>query len=274
MRARNIKPDFFKNEELGELDALTRLLFVGLWCYCDRDGFFELRIKKIKAEIFPYEEITADNLEKKLLSLVRSGFVLVYTPTEKTMLEEMPVKNKIVQILNFTKHQTPHRNEKQSILKGIIKTCVLGPKHLLPKTDPLLPERGMRNDDIMKEERGKRKENVLYSRKNETLSENFETVWKTYPIRKEKSKAFDEYKKLKPDKLLHEKIILEIKRQIDYKFECDNSHPVKFCPEFPYLGRWLKNKRWEDQMPKTKAEIEEEKEKAAEEYYQKYKIEL
>ena len=31
-RARNIKPGFFDNEILGELPALTRLLFIGLWC--------------------------------------------------------------------------------------------------------------------------------------------------------------------------------------------------------------------------------------------------
>ena len=29
-RARNIKPGFFDNEILGELPALTRLLFIGL----------------------------------------------------------------------------------------------------------------------------------------------------------------------------------------------------------------------------------------------------
>ncbi len=39
-RARNIKPGFFDNEILGELPALTRLLFIGLWCLADREGVY------------------------------------------------------------------------------------------------------------------------------------------------------------------------------------------------------------------------------------------
>ncbi len=41
MRSRNIKPDFFLNEDLAEVSHTSRLLFIGLWCFADRDGRFE-----------------------------------------------------------------------------------------------------------------------------------------------------------------------------------------------------------------------------------------
>ena len=49
-RARNIKPGFFLNEELGVLPPLVRILFAGLWCIADRDGRLEDRPKRIKME--------------------------------------------------------------------------------------------------------------------------------------------------------------------------------------------------------------------------------
>jgi len=34
-RSRNIKPGFFSNEHLAEVDFATRLLFIGMWAEAD-----------------------------------------------------------------------------------------------------------------------------------------------------------------------------------------------------------------------------------------------
>jgi hypothetical protein len=47
-RTRQIKPGFFKNDELAELPIEARLLFAGLWTIADREGRLEDRPKKIK----------------------------------------------------------------------------------------------------------------------------------------------------------------------------------------------------------------------------------
>lgn len=135
MRARNIKPDFFKNETLAEIPHQTRLLFIGLWCYADREGYLEARPKKIKAEIFPYEEI---NITESLATLAVSGFIHIYASSGN-----YPV----IKILNFNKHQRPHYNEKPSILKNIIDTSNQGIKHLQPKKEALGSD--IMIDDIM-----------------------------------------------------------------------------------------------------------------------------
>jgi len=43
MRSRNIKPGFFMNELLPEIELLGRLLFIGLWLLADREGRLEDR---------------------------------------------------------------------------------------------------------------------------------------------------------------------------------------------------------------------------------------
>ncbi|HEY4292082.1 hypothetical protein [Luteibacter sp.] len=97
-RARNIKPGFFKNDVLAECDPLARILFAGLWCESDRAGRLEDRPKKIKAECLPYDEC---DIEALLGQLVSHGFILRY--------EASGVR--YIQVIEFSKHQNPHKNE-------------------------------------------------------------------------------------------------------------------------------------------------------------------
>jgi hypothetical protein len=102
-RARNIKPAFFKNELLVEMSAFDRLLFVGLWCLADREGRVEDRSKRIKMELFPCDTY---DVEQGLNDLQASGFIKRY--------EANGVR--VISIINFHKHQTPHGTEKDSDL--------------------------------------------------------------------------------------------------------------------------------------------------------------
>jgi hypothetical protein len=52
-RSRNIKPGFFKNEDLAGLPFWQRLLYIGLWTECDREGRCEDRPVKLKMALFP-----------------------------------------------------------------------------------------------------------------------------------------------------------------------------------------------------------------------------
>ena len=103
-RSRNIKPSIFKNEVLGEADPLLSLLFMGLWCLADREGRLEDRPKRIKAEIFPYREIP--DINGYLTELASLEFIHRYTAENQA----------VIQVINFKKHQSPHRTEKPSTL--------------------------------------------------------------------------------------------------------------------------------------------------------------
>jgi len=106
MRARNIKPGFFKNEELAECEPLVRILFEGLWCYADREGKFEWRPKRIKAEILPYDNV---DINGYLTELQQRNLVKRYSVNG----------THYGQVVNFLKHQHPHHTEKDSEIPNI-----------------------------------------------------------------------------------------------------------------------------------------------------------
>lgn len=103
MRSRNVKPGFFLNEELAELPFEARILFIGLWCYADREGRFEWRPKRIKVEIFPYDNVDVTNFLRYL--------------TKKNFISQYRVDGCDYGVIqNFKKHQRPHNTEKPSDL--------------------------------------------------------------------------------------------------------------------------------------------------------------
>lgn len=116
MRARNIKPGFFKNEELGELKFEERILFLGLWCLCDREGFFEKRNKKIAIEIFPYDRsIDEEKIEKMLCNLMSRHLITC--------------NDMYGHVIKFTEHQRPHPHEAKSDVPDDIKKVLLNQCH-------------------------------------------------------------------------------------------------------------------------------------------------
>ena len=104
-RARNIKPGFFRNEDLVELPFEARLLFIGLWTLADREGRLEDRPKRIKMEVFPADDVDVDS---ELEHIASYGMIVRYIVNGK----------KCIQITNFLRHQNPHHKEAASELPG------------------------------------------------------------------------------------------------------------------------------------------------------------
>lgn len=123
-RIRTIKPDFFINEELAELSAMTRLLFIGLWTQADSEGRLLDRPKRLKAELFPYDNFDVD---KGLQQLHDAGFIVRYKVDANRSVEDINPRADhtelaIIQVVNFLKHQHPHIKEAASTLPKITST--------------------------------------------------------------------------------------------------------------------------------------------------------
>lgn len=103
-RSRNIKPGFYKNEDLAECSIFARYIFPGLWMLADREGRLEDRPKRIKGELLPFDPEDVDPL---LDELQRHGFILRYRNED----------GRFIQILKFLDHQAPHYSEKPSVIK-------------------------------------------------------------------------------------------------------------------------------------------------------------
>lgn len=95
-RIRTVKPDFWTDEKIVELTPFARLLFIGLWNFCDDDGRMQYSTKKIKMQILPADDVDTHAL---LTELSVTGLIEVYS-----------VENKeYIQVTNWKKHQTINR---------------------------------------------------------------------------------------------------------------------------------------------------------------------
>ena len=122
-RSRNIKPGFFTNEELVELDFATRLLFAGLWTQADREGRMQDRPKRLKMQLFPSDNVDVDAM---LDSLARAALIVRYEVAGE----------KYICIPSWGKHQNPHHTEKASDIPA--HNSVLTVKEALePETAPV-----------------------------------------------------------------------------------------------------------------------------------------
>ena len=126
MRIRNICPGFWKNHLLGDLDFWERLLFQGLWCLADCKGRLEDVPRRIKAELFPYDDVDIDS---GLDSLTNAGFIIRYDGRGQTNLakdgkiwppSDDPIK--LIWIKNFVKHQAISGSERKR--RSIYPACL------------------------------------------------------------------------------------------------------------------------------------------------------
>ncbi len=117
-RSRNIKPGFFANEYLAELSPHARLLFIGLWTLADREGRLEWRPKKIKAALFPYEDVDICALMDEL-EACPDRVLFRYGPGSAQAVPEHNPSNAsysptYIQITNWHEHQRPYTREAES----------------------------------------------------------------------------------------------------------------------------------------------------------------
>lgn len=102
-RIRMIKPEFFDDPDIAALSSFARLLFIGLWLQADREGRLAYDPRRIKARLFPYDDVSVDALNQEIIN---AGFMHIYTVKGKSFL----------QIRSFVKHQRPHPKEPQSVI--------------------------------------------------------------------------------------------------------------------------------------------------------------
>jgi hypothetical protein len=169
-RARNIKPGFFSNDLLAEIEPLGRILFAGLWTIADREGRMEDRVKKIKAQVLPYDDCDCAAL---LQALDDNGFILRYEVDN----------NRFIQIVKWNEHQNPHAKEADSSIPApyknsastVLDTTLTGTS----RADSLNPLTDSLNPHLSSKPAAPREESTT----------EFEDAWLAYPPRSGASKA-------------------------------------------------------------------------------------
>lgn len=210
-RLRTLKPGFFSNEMLAEVPPLGRLLFQGLWCIADRAGRLEDRPRKIKAEVLPYDDADADEL---LQCLSAHGFILRYAAGEQ----------RFIQIVNFDKHQSPHKMEAASIIPApddhdtstlqapdddglIVGSGILELNTPLPPAAESTPKPvPVPTMAAARPVRGVPKPRTL----NQAQQGRFDRWYAAYPRHEKRPEAEAAFRRLDPDEAMTERLITDV----------------------------------------------------------------
>ncbi|OEZ02295.1 MULTISPECIES: hypothetical protein [Stenotrophomonas] len=85
-RIRSIKPEFWSSEQVMECSPMARLLFIGLWNFCDDGGNHVASAKTVKAEIFPGDDISSTDVQRMLDELSSNSLIAFYSNAGKDYL--------------------------------------------------------------------------------------------------------------------------------------------------------------------------------------------
>ena len=107
-RIRTIKPEFWTDETVVELDFGDRLLFIGLWNFADDQGFLPLRPKRIKMQVFPGDDY---DVLAGLRRLHESSLVALYASPEGLLLH----------IRNWKRHQKISNPAREKYLQSDLR---------------------------------------------------------------------------------------------------------------------------------------------------------
>lgn len=85
-RIRSIKPEFWSSEQVMDCSVVARLLFIGLWNFCDDKGRLPLKPRQIKASVFPGDDISTTDILGIVQELARNGLIKCYIIDEQKYL--------------------------------------------------------------------------------------------------------------------------------------------------------------------------------------------
>lgn len=100
MRARNLKPEFFRDRKMGVMGPTTALVFQALWCLADDFGTVPCDPEQVKGEMFVYwPDVGVPEIAGALRHLCGTGRVTLFMVGDQLF----------ARILNWKKHQKPHK---------------------------------------------------------------------------------------------------------------------------------------------------------------------
>jgi len=83
-RIRTIKPEFWSSEQVVELSPTARLLFIGLWNFCDDGGNHPASARTLKMEVFPGDDFTAEQISGMVDEMKKCGLIIEYQADNRT----------------------------------------------------------------------------------------------------------------------------------------------------------------------------------------------
>lgn len=276
-RTRPLKPKFFKNEALATLPYEWRILYEGLWGLADREGRLEERPLRIKAEVFPYDNV---NIAAGLAGLESVRLITRYEVEHR----------RLIAIPTWKKHVKPWGDEPPSILPGphengsaqlelaaavgilafddgdasdmrshplgappevppkvngtstgstVVDPLAFCTSNLLTETPILPPGKEPPTEGSPSPARNARAHEGAH---RSTLMSRFELFWQAYPRRQGRGAALRSWERLKPTDALLARMLAAIEQQRQLPdWLRENGRFI------PHPATWLNQQRWLDE---------------------------
>lgn len=223
-RTRSLKPGFFENELLAKQPFQWRLLYAGLWTQADRVGRLEERPARLKAKLFPYDDL---KIEEGLASLADANFIVRYEVNSV----------RYIAIPAFLKHQHPHDNEPAA---GIPPP----PRNRRNLSDSESPRRALLECSESAPE-GTGTSTCTSTSTSTALRARFDLFWQAYPEHKrvQEDAAWAIWRQRKPDVALTERILAALEQ---HKRSEQWTHSGGLY--VPHPKTWLKEGQWKDTL--------------------------
>lgn len=77
-RIRTTKPEFWTSQQVVGCSMNARLLFIGLWNFCDDHGIHPAEPKRLKMEVFPGDDCTIEQIADWIGELVQADLLREY----------------------------------------------------------------------------------------------------------------------------------------------------------------------------------------------------
>lgn len=77
-RIRTVKPEFWTSEQVVACSSNARLLFIGLWNFCDDNGVHPASYVRLKAEVFPVDNFDILKIKNYVNELIHNDLIQEY----------------------------------------------------------------------------------------------------------------------------------------------------------------------------------------------------
>ena len=114
-RIRSIKPEFWTSEQVVECSTNARLLFIGLWNFCDDFGRHTFSPKQIKALVFPADDFTVLQIAGFLGELEKNDLIRRYEVESKQYLYVTGWKHQRIDKAQPAKFPEPSENDQRPL---------------------------------------------------------------------------------------------------------------------------------------------------------------
>lgn len=78
-----IRPEFFTSDQIKKCSRNARLLFILMRCFCDDEGYHPACYDRLKAEVFPKDNLSQEEVRELVDELITNGLLGEYELNDK-----------------------------------------------------------------------------------------------------------------------------------------------------------------------------------------------